>query len=57
MVDVQYDTVLAVLYAAYSPAQIPSNMVSSSIHAHARASFKLFQGPQLYLEVSHIPSM
>ena len=27
MVDIQYSTVLAVLYASYVPAQIPSNMV------------------------------
>ncbi|KAI9459750.1 major facilitator superfamily domain-containing protein [Boletus coccyginus] len=27
LTDVQYDTILAVLYAAYAPAQIPSNMI------------------------------
>ena len=26
-IDVEYETVLAVLYASYAPAQIPSNMV------------------------------
>ena len=36
--DIQYDTVLAILYASYSPAQIPSNMASSPI-AQVRASF------------------
>ena len=26
-IDVQYDTVIAILYVSYCPAQIPSNMV------------------------------
>ena len=29
MIDIQYDTVVAILYASYCPAQIPSNMVSN----------------------------
>ena len=44
MVDVQYDTVLAILYVSYSPAQIPSNMVSSPIHTEVRAPLKLSKG-------------
>ena len=30
-IDVQYDTVVAILYASYCPAQIPSNMVSKPV--------------------------
>ncbi len=29
--DIQYSTVLAVLYASYVPAQIPSNMVRDQL--------------------------
>ena len=32
-IDIQYETVLAVLYASYVPAQIPSNMVSGASHS------------------------
>lgn len=35
--DIQYSTVLAVLYASYVPAQIPSNMVRDQL-----ASFLAF---------------
>ncbi|EGO00930.1 hypothetical protein SERLA73DRAFT_50208 [Serpula lacrymans var. lacrymans S7.3] len=31
LTDVQYDTVVAILYASYCPAQIPSNIVSNSV--------------------------
>ncbi|KAG1817977.1 major facilitator superfamily domain-containing protein [Suillus subaureus] len=31
MTDIQYDTILAILYASYCPAQIPSNMILSYI--------------------------
>ena len=34
-VDIQYATVLAVLYASYVPSQIPSNMVNYDVHLSA----------------------
>ncbi|KAF8548637.1 MFS general substrate transporter, partial [Imleria badia] len=35
LTDVEYETVLAVLYASYSPAQIPSNMILGHISSPA----------------------
>ena len=32
--DTQYETVLAVLYASYIPAQLPSNMILNRITRH-----------------------
>ncbi|KAI5120278.1 hypothetical protein M0805_005335 [Coniferiporia weirii] len=31
LTDIQYDTIVAILYASYSPAQIPSNMIINRI--------------------------
>ncbi|KAH0829188.1 major facilitator superfamily domain-containing protein [Lanmaoa asiatica] len=41
--DVQYDTVVAILYASYCPAQIPSNIVSSPV------SVSLLVPPTFYI--------
>lgn len=41
--DIQYDTVVAVLYASYCPAQIPSNMVRRLEHSDPYLDFGLCQ--------------
>ncbi|KAF9257148.1 MFS general substrate transporter [Marasmius fiardii PR-910] len=55
--DIQYATILSILYVTYCPAQIPSNMVSTStnltssimIHHHPRSSITKICRPSLYI--------
>lgn len=49
MSDIQYETVLAVLYASYVPAQIPSNMILNRISRYGRplCVLKKFAEPNL----------
>ena len=38
--DIQYSTVLAILYASYVPSQIPSNMVGDGVSGVPRSTHK-----------------
>ena len=44
--DIQYSTVLAVLYASYCPAQIPSNMILNRVSRYVERD--------LYLRRTHV---
>ncbi|EPQ55026.1 MFS general substrate transporter [Gloeophyllum trabeum ATCC 11539] len=40
LTDLQYETIIAILYASYVPAQIPSNMVSPFLPGDSELSFR-----------------
>lgn len=53
--DIQYNTVIAVLYATYVPAQIPSNMVcGEELHKVSSPSSRLGEhvDPEPYIKVT-----
>lgn len=49
--DLQYDTVVAILYASYCPAQVPSNMVSIIPEVLSLLSTDYFEDPQQNIKV------